>query len=62
MSEVKNDDAWVKTNEAARICGVNSWRITILTQEGIIASRKDPRDMRVVLVNLGQVKRHFGVE
>lgn len=52
---------WRKMAEAAQLVGVSASKLSRMAKEGKIAKRNDPKDERVVLVDLNELRRLFQI-
>lgn len=50
---------WRKLTEAAPLVGVSSTKLSRMAKNGEISTSKDPRDERIVLVDLNELRRLF---
>lgn len=53
------DEEWVSLSTAARDVGVSLSKLSRMVKDGRLQSSRDPRDERVVLVNLEEVRAMF---
>jgi DNA-binding MarR family transcriptional regulator len=60
MTQAETPD-WRKLTDAAPLVGVSASKLSRMARDGKIATRQDPRDERVVLVDLTELKRRFNV-
>lgn len=53
----QQDQVWRPLGEAARAVGISAGKLSNMVKAGRIASKKDPRDERLTLIDLGQLRR-----
>lgn len=59
MAEQKTE--WKKLTEAAQEVGVSASKLSGMAANKEITTRRDPRDKRVVLVDMNELRRLFGI-
>jgi hypothetical protein len=60
--KMSNQEDWIPMSQAARKIGVSLSKISRLALDGRIKSKLNPRDERVKLVDLSELKAMFGVK
>jgi hypothetical protein len=59
--EGNGEDVWVTLSEAAEIAEVSVRKIAKDIERHSLSTREDPRDLRVRLVRLNDVKHIYGI-
>jgi hypothetical protein len=59
MIEQSQPNEWISMSEASRRIGISTTKISRLASKGRIATRQDPYDERVKLVNFAELRQIF---